>query len=120
MRITAITVRKRMATSLIIISLIVLGLYGLLRLPVDFLPDITHPLVRVIVYWRGATPEEIEFMQAFDEYKRKSGRMFPTCSEVLEVLVNLGYEKKERACSAAATTPAPMMGASHMSCAEMC
>jgi len=59
MKITAITVRKRMATSLIIISLVVLGLYGLLWLPVDFLPDITHPLVRVIVYWRGATPEEI-------------------------------------------------------------
>ena len=30
-------------------------------------------------------------MNAMDEYKRKSGRMFPTCSEVLEVIRNLGY-----------------------------
>lgn len=36
---------------------------------------------------------EIEFMQAMDEYKRTSGRMFPTCSEILEVLTKLGYGK---------------------------
>jgi len=36
---------------------------------------------------------EIEFMQAMDEYKRASGRMFPTCSEILEVLTNMGYRK---------------------------
>lgn len=36
---------------------------------------------------------EIEFMQALDCYKRASGRMFPTCSEVLEVVRSLGYVK---------------------------
>jgi hypothetical protein len=42
---------------------------------------------------RDYTDEEVEFMNALDEYKRKSGRMFPTCSEILEVLVALGYRK---------------------------
>lgn len=42
---------------------------------------------------RDYTDAEIEFMHALDQYKRASGRMFPTCSEVLEVLVSLGYEK---------------------------
>jgi hypothetical protein len=42
---------------------------------------------------RDYTLEEIEFMGAMDAYKRHSGRMFPTCSEVLEVLKSLGYEK---------------------------
>ncbi|HMP05600.1 MAG TPA: hypothetical protein PJ982_04555, partial [Lacipirellulaceae bacterium] len=28
-----------------------------------------------------------------DDYKRTSGRMFPTCSEVLEVIRDLGYVK---------------------------
>ena len=32
-------------------------------------------------------------MRAMDEYKRASGRMFPTCSEILEVLSNLGYRQ---------------------------
>jgi hypothetical protein len=36
---------------------------------------------------------EIEFMRAMDDYKRKSGRPFPTWSEVLEVLMSLGYRK---------------------------
>lgn len=36
---------------------------------------------------------EIEFMNAMDTYKRKSGRQFPTWSEVLEVLHSLGYRK---------------------------
>ncbi len=44
---------------------------------------------------RDYTTEEVEFMHALDAYKRTSGRMFPTCSEVLEVLRGLGYEKKE-------------------------
>ena len=36
---------------------------------------------------------EIVFMHAMDEYKRASGRMFPTCSEILEVLIKLGYRQ---------------------------
>jgi len=43
---------------------------------------------------RDYTPDEIEFMNALDDYKRLSGRMFPTCSEVLEVIKKLGYEKR--------------------------
>jgi hypothetical protein len=42
---------------------------------------------------RDYTNDEVEFMHALDAYKRASGRMFPTCSEVLEVLKGLGYEK---------------------------
>ncbi len=38
---------------------------------------------------------EIEFMHALDEYKRASGRMFPTCSEILEVIMKLGYRKMD-------------------------
>jgi hypothetical protein len=42
---------------------------------------------------RDYTDQEVEFMNALDDYKRKSGRMFPTCSEVLEVIRGLGYVK---------------------------
>ncbi|HZW34042.1 MAG TPA: hypothetical protein VFF52_25180 [Isosphaeraceae bacterium] len=44
---------------------------------------------------REYTKAETEFMMAMNEYKRRSGRMFPTWSEVLEVLRDLGYEKVE-------------------------
>ena len=42
---------------------------------------------------RDYSQDELEFMHALDQYKRTSGRMFPTCSEVLEVIRGLGYEK---------------------------
>jgi hypothetical protein len=45
---------------------------------------------------RDYSHEEVEFMAALDEYKRKSGRMFPTCSEILEVIRELGYQKVQK------------------------
>jgi hypothetical protein len=66
---------------------------------------------------RDYTETEVEFMNALDEYKRKSGRMFPTCSEVLEVIHSLGYVKLTSAqmTSVQATSPVaasakPMVG----------
>ena len=54
---------------------------------------------------RDYSQDEIEFMQAMDEYKRTSGRMFPTCSEILEVLREMGYRRlsaEELACEMSA------------------
>jgi len=42
---------------------------------------------------REYSDAEVEFMQALDQYKRDNGRMFPTCSEILEVLRKIGYVK---------------------------
>ncbi len=51
---------------------------------------------------RDYTPQEIEFMNAMDRYRRDSGRPFPTWSEVLEVVRSIGYQKVEKS---AETTP---------------
>ncbi len=42
---------------------------------------------------REYTEAEMEFMKAMNDYKQRSGRMFPTWSEVLEVLGGLGYQR---------------------------
>ena len=42
---------------------------------------------------RDNSGAESEFLLAMQAYKKSSGRMFPTWSEVLEVLRDLGYEK---------------------------
>lgn len=60
MKATDYAVRRRLATSAIVLALVVLGLYGLWRLPVDYLPGITYPLVKIQIKWPGATPEEID------------------------------------------------------------
>ena len=60
MKITAYAVQRRLATSAIVLALVVLGLYGLWRLPMDYLPNITYPLIKIQIKWPGATPEEID------------------------------------------------------------
>jgi len=40
-------------------------------------------------------PDEVlEFVRAIDAYKRAQGRQFPSWSEVLDVLKQLGYERR--------------------------
>ena len=42
---------------------------------------------------RDYSEDEVEFMKALDLYKKLNGRLFPTCSETLEVIRRLGYVK---------------------------
>jgi hypothetical protein len=55
---------------------------------------------------RDYSVAEMEFMQAMHDYKQSSGRMFPTWSEVLEVLQALGYAKPGTEPVVAASRPA--------------
>ena len=45
---------------------------------------------------RDYTDADIEFMTAIDRYRRENGRPFPTWSEVLEVVLSLGYVKIQK------------------------
>ena len=60
MRLTQWTVNRRLATGAIVFTLLVLGIYGMVRLPVDLLPTITYPMIKVHIWWRGATPGDID------------------------------------------------------------
>lgn len=42
---------------------------------------------------RDYSVDEVDFMRAMDDYKRRSGRQFPTWSEVLEVIYSMGYRR---------------------------
>jgi HAE1 family hydrophobic/amphiphilic exporter-1 len=59
MKLTTYAVRRRIAAGVITVALVVLGIYSFMLLPVNFLPDVTYPLIKVHIWWRGATPEEI-------------------------------------------------------------
>jgi hypothetical protein len=39
------------------------------------------------------TSEDLEFMRAMEEYKRRKHRKFPTVTDALEVARSLGYRK---------------------------
>lgn len=44
------------------------------------------------------TPDEIEFMAAVREFQNRTGKKFPTWSEVLRVARSLGYAKNTEPC----------------------
>jgi hypothetical protein len=53
------------------------------------LPYGEHPSTSDVEYEQS----EVEFMMALDKYKREKRRPFPTCREILGVLLSLGYRK---------------------------
>lgn len=67
---------------------------------------------------RDYSDAEVEFMNAMDEYKRTSGRMFPTCSEVLEVIRDLGYVQLTSA-ELTALGRAPQQASAELEAAEL-
>ena len=60
MRITAIAMKRPVAITVMVLAAIALGLFGLSQLDVDYLPDITYPMIKIHIWWSGATPDEIE------------------------------------------------------------
>lgn len=60
MKLTIQSIKRPAGTIILMIVLMTLGIAGFFRLPTNMLPDITYPMVKVYVYWPGATPEQIE------------------------------------------------------------
>jgi len=60
MKLSSLSIARPVATLVLALAVAVLGVFSLVQLPVNLLPDITYPLVKVYVTWRGATPEEVE------------------------------------------------------------
>jgi hypothetical protein len=60
-------------------------------MPAPLIPTRCRQLVDPATCERNYDSAEVEFMQAVEQYKRISGRKFPTCSEMLAVVRSLGY-----------------------------
>ena len=56
-------------------------------------PSPPKPPQQPVTDERCYTADEVEFMNAMATFKRTNEQTFPTCSEILEILRNLGYEK---------------------------
>ena len=55
------------------------------------------------------TAEQFEFVMAIETYKRVNKKMFPTWTEVLEVITQLGYRKVEARTIKLANVPEPQL-----------
>jgi len=60
MKITQILLRRPVAVTVVTIAILFMGIFSLKNLDVDYLPEITYPMIKIHAWWPGATPEEIE------------------------------------------------------------
>lgn len=60
MKITEISISKPIFTTMMILTIVVLGAFAYLRLGIDLMPNVEFPFVIVQTSLRGAGPEEIE------------------------------------------------------------
>lgn len=60
MTLSDISIKRPVGVFVLTLAVAVLGFFFLRGLSVDLLPKITYPMVRIIIDWKGASPEEIE------------------------------------------------------------
>ncbi|MBU2574194.1 MAG: efflux RND transporter permease subunit [Elusimicrobia bacterium] len=60
MKITEIAIQKPIFTTMMILTIVVLGAFAYLRLGIDLMPNVEFPFVIVQTTLRGAGPEEVE------------------------------------------------------------
>lgn len=60
MKITDISLKHKVAVTVLTVAAAVIGWFSLTQLDVDYLPEITYPMVKIHIWWSGATPEEME------------------------------------------------------------
>lgn len=56
------SIRKPATTIMFLISMIFFGYLGLKKMPVEMMPNINRPTVRIRVKWDGATPSDMDKM----------------------------------------------------------
>lgn len=60
MRITAAALKRPVAVTVLVVATFAAGLFSLTQLDVNYLPDISYPMVKIHIWWRGATADDIE------------------------------------------------------------
>ena len=97
MKLSLLAIRRPVAVAVLMLAIAVIGVFGYTQLPTNLLPDITYPLIKVYIPWRGATPEEIETDIA-DPVERQMATvddldyLESSCTEGLyQLLVNFKY-----------------------------
>ncbi|MDP8248511.1 MAG: efflux RND transporter permease subunit [Candidatus Tritonobacter lacicola] len=60
MKITEAALKRPVAVTVLTVAALAAGLFSLSQLDVNYLPDISYPMVKIHIWWRGATADDIE------------------------------------------------------------
>ena len=62
MNLSEISIKRPVATIMLVLMVVVLGVYSFINTPKDLMPDIELPVAIVMTTYNGASPEEVESM----------------------------------------------------------
>jgi len=60
MKITDVALKRPVAITVLVVATFAAGLFSLTQLDVNYLPDISYPMVKIHIWWPGATADDIE------------------------------------------------------------
>jgi hydrophobic/amphiphilic exporter-1 (mainly G- bacteria), HAE1 family len=60
MKLTELALKRPVAVTVLTLAMVITGYFSLTQLDVNYLPDISYPMVKIHVWWRGATADDIE------------------------------------------------------------
>src|SRR5262245_53866874 len=60
MTLSSVAIKRPVFTVMVTVAMLVLGLVGFTRLGSDLFPDVSFPVVSVVVPYPGASPAEVE------------------------------------------------------------
>ncbi len=60
MKLSDTAIRRPVTTAMVAIALLVFGIVGITRMPVDIFPDVTLPMIAIATFYPGAGPLEVE------------------------------------------------------------
>ena len=79
--ISALSIRQHIGTLMLTLAVIVMGIFFILRLPVDLLPSITYPRIGVRIEAPGISPEV-----AVDEITKNLEEAFFATEGVIQIV----------------------------------
>jgi len=60
MKITTVALKRPVAITVLVVATFAAGLFSITQLDVNYLPNISYPMVKIHIWWRGATADDIE------------------------------------------------------------
>ena len=87
MKLIKIAIKRTIVTTMISISLLILGIFAMKSMRTELLPDIEYPVVKIITHWSGASAEDVE-----KQITNKIERILPNVEGIENISSESSYE----------------------------
>ena len=87
MKLIKIAIKRTIVTTMISISLLILGIFAMRSMRTELLPDIEYPVVKIITHWSGASVEDVE-----KQITNKIERILPNVEGIENISSESSYE----------------------------